>query len=52
MGLRGFDYDGLDRSIDILMSRLRKKIGIAPDNSFEIKTVWGSGYTFLGESVK
>ncbi len=52
MGLRGFGYDGLDRSIDILMSRLRKKIGIAPDNSFEIKTVWGSGYTFLGEPAK
>jgi len=42
--LRGFDYDGLDRSIDRRISRLRKKLN---DDSAEpaiIKTVRGKGY--------
>lgn len=42
--LRGFEHDGYDRSIDLRVSRLRKKIG---DNSREpmmIKSVRGKGY--------
>ncbi len=41
---RGFDYDGLDRSIDGLVSKLRKKLGDNADSPKRIKTVWGKGY--------
>lgn len=42
--LRGFEYDGLDRSIDRRISRLRKKIQDDPSNPMAIKTVRGKGY--------
>jgi len=45
--LRGLNYDGLDRSIDNRVSRLRKKINELPDCPFEIKTIWGKGYLFV-----
>ena len=41
--LRGFDYDGFDRSIDIRISRLRKKLGEA-HAGITISTIWGKGY--------
>jgi len=44
--LRGFDYDGFDRSIDLRISRLRKKLGDDPTKPYRIKTVWGKGYLF------
>ena len=42
---RGFDYDGFDRSMDIRISRLRKRI---KDMNIPIiiKTVRGKGYLF------
>jgi len=43
---RGFDYDGVDRSIDVRISRLRKKMSRQVDCPFEIKTIWGKGYLF------
>jgi DNA-binding response OmpR family regulator len=42
--LRGFDYDGLDRSIDRRISRLRKKLNDDPVEPTIIKTVRGKGY--------
>jgi two-component system OmpR family response regulator/two-component system response regulator RstA len=47
--MRGIDYDGLDRSIDLRISRLRKKIGDNPERPSLIKTVRGRGYLFTGE---
>jgi len=44
--LRGFGYDGFDRTIDIRVFRLRKKISDQPDCPFKIKTIWGEGYLF------
>lgn len=44
--LRGIDYDGFDRSIDIIVSRLRKKLFDNSANPRRIKTVWGRGYLF------
>ncbi len=38
------EYDGLDRSIDIRISRLRKKLGDDPREPVVIKTVRGRGY--------
>ncbi|ARU57932.1 transcriptional regulator [Oleiphilus messinensis] len=42
--LRGFEYDGLDRSIDRRISRLRKKLNDDPIEPKLIKTVRGKGY--------
>ena len=44
--LRGIGFDGLDRSIDARISRLRKKLGDDPENPARIKTVRGKGYLF------
>lgn len=44
---RGIDYDGLDRSIDVRISRLRRKLGDDPQNPYRIKTVWGKGYLLV-----
>ncbi|MBI3143703.1 MAG: two-component system response regulator RstA [Pseudogulbenkiania sp.] len=44
--MRGVDYDGLDRSIDVAISRLRKKLGDNPAEPFRIKTVRNKGYLF------
>lgn len=43
---RGFDYDGFDRSIDLRISRLRKKLKDDSSEPFRIKTIWGKGYLF------
>jgi len=48
--LRGFDYDGFDRSIDLRVSRLRKKLGDDPTKPYRIKTVWGKGYLFATDA--
>ncbi|KUM03599.1 winged helix-turn-helix domain-containing protein [Chromobacterium subtsugae] len=44
--LRGIGFDGLDRSIDARISRLRRKLGDNPDAPARIKTVRGKGYLF------
>jgi len=48
--LRGIDYDGFDRSVDVRISRLRKKLGDDPSKPFRIKTVRGKGYLFVSEA--
>lgn len=40
----GREYDGLDRSVDVRISRLRKKLGDNTQNPDRIITVWGKGY--------
>ena len=42
--LHGFHYDGVDRSIDLRVSRLRKKLGDDPHKPQRIKSVRGVGY--------
>lgn len=42
--LRGAEYDGFDRSVDMLISRLRRKLGDGSEAPRRIKTVWGRGY--------
>ena len=46
--LRGIDCDAFNRSVDITMSRLRQKLKDDPKNPAFIKTVWGTGYVFIG----
>ena len=40
----GTEYDGLDRSIDVHVSRLRQKLGDDPRQPRWLKTVRGVGY--------
>lgn len=44
--LKGFERDPFDRSIDVRVTRLRKKIEEDPANPAYIRTVWGQGYLF------
>ena len=46
--LRGIEWDAYNRSVDITMSRLRQKLGDDPKNPRFIKTIWGTGYLFIG----
>jgi DNA-binding response OmpR family regulator len=48
--LRGINYDGLDRSVDLTISRLRKKLEDDADHPKRIKTVWGQGYLFIKDA--
>ncbi len=42
--IRGFEYDGLDRSIDRRISRLRRSLQDDPNEPELIKTIRGKGY--------
>ncbi len=44
--LRGYDRDPFDRSIDIRVTRLRRKIETEPGSPVYIRTVRGEGYLF------
>lgn len=46
------EYDGLDRSIDVRISQLRKKLHDNPENPSRIKTIWGRGYLFVADAWK
>ncbi len=43
----GFDYDGLERTIDVHIKNLRKKIEPDPTNPTYVQTVYGVGYKFI-----
>jgi two-component system OmpR family response regulator/two-component system phosphate regulon response regulator OmpR len=45
--LRGFERDPFDRSIDVRVNRLRKKIEDDPTNPAYVRTQRGQGYLFL-----
>ena len=44
--LRGVSYDGMDRSVDVAISRLRKKLQDSATEPYRIKTVRNKGYLF------
>lgn len=44
------DYDGLDRMLDIRISRLRRKLGDEAETAERIKTIWGQGYLFVPDA--
>ena len=48
--LRGISWQSYDRSVDVLVSRLRGKLGETPTNTRFIKTIHGVGYKFIGEA--
>ena len=46
---RGVDWEAFDRSVDVLISRLRQKLGDDPRQPEFIRTVRSAGYSFVGE---
>lgn len=48
--IRGIEYDGLDRSIDGRISKLRKKLGDDADAPQRIRTIWGKGYLLVPDA--
>ena len=50
--LKGHDWSPMDRSIDNLVARLRKKVEENPDHPTLIKTVRGVGYIFTADVEK
>jgi len=44
--LKGYERSPFDRSIDVRVTRLRRKIESDPNNPAYIRTVWGEGYLF------
>ncbi|HLA76042.1 MAG TPA: response regulator transcription factor [Vicinamibacteria bacterium] len=49
---RGVDWESYDRSIDVLVSRLRQKLGDDARRPLFIKTVHKTGYSFIGGDVE
>lgn len=45
----GLDYEGLDRTIDVHLMNLRKKIEADPNHPLYLLTVYGVGYKFRRE---
>ncbi|NNF61307.1 MAG: response regulator transcription factor [Gammaproteobacteria bacterium] len=50
--LRGIDAAIMTRAVDIMISRIRNKIGDTAKPSRFIQTVWGRGYVFVGRPVQ
>ncbi|MCK4240943.1 MAG: response regulator transcription factor [Candidatus Atribacteria bacterium] len=50
--IRGIELEAFDRSIDVLISRLRQKLNDHPEKPSFIKTIWGTGYKFIGEALE
>jgi two-component system OmpR family response regulator/two-component system response regulator RstA len=48
--LIGREYDGLDRSADVRISRLRKKLQDNSQHPYRIKTIWGKGFFFVADA--
>jgi DNA-binding response OmpR family regulator len=47
---KGIDWEAYDRSVDVLVSRIRQKLGDDPKHPVFIRTVRGTGYMFIGGS--
>ena len=47
----GYDYEGLERTIDVHIRNLRRKLEADPARPEYIKTVYGVGYTFAPEAA-
>lgn len=48
----GPDRVPFDRSIDVRVARLRKKIEPNPDSPVYLRTVWGAGYLFVPDGAE
>ena len=50
--LRGITWQTYDRSVDVLVSRLRNKLGETPHQTRFLKTIHGIGYKFIAIQKK
>ncbi|APH13073.1 hypothetical protein ASJ33_07850 [Dehalococcoides mccartyi] len=46
----GYDFDGFDRTIDVHIGNLRRKLRLNKTNTCFIQTIYGAGYRFVCES--
>jgi two-component system alkaline phosphatase synthesis response regulator PhoP len=44
----GYDFEGFDRTIDVHILNLRRKLEPDPSHPMYIKTIYGVGYKFVG----
>ena len=44
------EYDGVDRTMDVRISQLRKKLKDNAEDPLKIKTIWGKGYLFVADA--
>jgi two-component system phosphate regulon response regulator OmpR len=47
--LKGVNFEAFNRSMDVMVSRLRQKLQDDPKSPKFIKTIWGTGYLFLAK---
>jgi DNA-binding response OmpR family regulator len=45
----GYDFEGFERTVDVHVKNLRKKIELDPKRPIYVKTVYGVGYRFAGD---
>jgi DNA-binding response OmpR family regulator len=46
---RGIPWESFNRSVDVVVSRLRQKLNDDPRHPRFLKTIWGTGYMFIGK---
>ncbi|MFZ0534525.1 MAG: response regulator transcription factor [Anaerolineales bacterium] len=51
-GAFGYDYGGLERTVDVHIMNLRKKIELNPERPRYVQTVYGIGYKFTEDAIK
>ena len=49
--VQGIAWESFNRSVDVLVSRLRQKLGDDPKHPVFLKTIWGTGYLFFNDPV-
>lgn len=49
---RGIPWESFNRSVDVVVSRLRQKLGDDPRHPRFLKTIWGTGYMFIGRPAE
>jgi DNA-binding response OmpR family regulator len=48
---RGIPWESFNRSVDVVVSRLRQKLNDDPRHPRFLKTIWGTGYMFIGRPM-
>jgi DNA-binding response OmpR family regulator len=46
------EWEAFNRTVDVLVSRLRQKLKDDPQNPTYFKTIWGKGYKFIGDEIE